>query len=108
LEIPGADVHGGDAYGGAVSAVGSDVIVSDSLLAGNRGEGGETGPTGNNIASAGGVRGGAWQQAAGRDLRGKLSAGVGYVLCAGALALGILTLITLSVPWAFILRNRTE
>jgi len=36
------------------------------------------------------------------------AAGVGYVLCAGALALGILTLITLSVPWAFILWNRTE
>ena len=35
-------------------------------------------------------------------------AGVGYVLCAGAMALGILTLITLSVPWAFILWNRTE
>lgn len=34
--------------------------------------------------------------------------GVGYVLCAGTLALGILTLITLSVPWAFILWNRTE
>ena len=35
-------------------------------------------------------------------------AGVGYALCAGAMALGILTLITLSVPWAFILWNRTE